>query len=415
MKRIIKYAVSLLTVVVLTVTVFIIVKLNKKFPDEIVYGKETQIISDNGMYFVKDNRLCFIDNATGKEVIVCNRANCEHNDKTCNAYVPGMGIEMLIYQDYIYVSYFDNDVSWDENGEMSYEGNIKLIRIRNDGAKRKEIYSAASGAILSMMAMGDTIYFTAYTMHGEFQVNVYNLDNAIYAYNIRWDRLKRIKNYDYTEGRCMEGVEIIGGRVPGTLYIDHDYIEGDTGLGNVKNVIEEVNLDTGTASVLRTFDNVYPQILIDEGNKYLATRALGDVNKITIWECDNSFVETKELFTAKEARIDQLGGYMHVVASDYKKALYDYKENRWYIANTSFSDEGTYMSILYMVDRDNNVVYIDATDYTGYKPGDFLPGDISNNAVRDWSVFLEENFIPYEDLTEEQRESLTWIEIKEGI
>lgn len=101
-----------------------------------------------------------------------------------------------------------------------------------------------------------------------------------------------------------------------------------------------------------------------------------------------------------------------MVSSDYLKALYDYEEERWYIAKTSFAQEGTYISDIKKVDRDKNIVYIDATDYTGYKPGDLLPGDISNKAVRDWSVFLEENFIPYEDLTGEQLESLTWIDIK---
>lgn len=126
-----------------------------------------------------------------------------------------------------------------------------------------------------------------------------------------------------------------------------------------------------------------------------------ETGMLTMWECDDRFTETKELFTAEDAGINWLGGYMHVVASEYLKALYDCEEDRWYIAKTSFTQEGTYISDTKQIDRDKNIIYIDATDYTGYKAGDLLPGDISNYAVRDWSVFLEENYIPYEDLTED--------------
>ena len=411
MKRIIKYMACLLAIVVIAAAVFIIVKLNKKFPDEIVYSEYMQTFSDNGMYFINNNRLCFIDNATGKDVVVCNRANCEHKDKTCNAYIPGHGIDMLVYDGYIYISFFESEWSFGEDGEETRETLVTLTRLGIDGAHRKDIYSADSGAVLSMMAVGDTIYFTAYTEHGEHEANVWKEDNAIYAYNIRWNKLKCIKNYDYTEGRISEGVEIIGSSDKGTLYINYGYIKGDPATGVVTDIIQEVNINTGDVVELRTFEDAYPRFFTEKNKKYIQTSDF-ETDTLTMLECDDSFVETKELFTARDARVDWLGGYMHIVTSDYLKALYDYEEDRWYIAKTSFTQEGTYISDIKKVDRDKNIIYIDATDYTGYKAGDLLPGDISNYAVRDWSVFLEENYIPYEDLTEEQLKSLTWIDIK---
>ena len=45
MKRLIKYLACLLAIVVLVATVFIIFKLNKKFPDEIVYDEYMQAFS----------------------------------------------------------------------------------------------------------------------------------------------------------------------------------------------------------------------------------------------------------------------------------------------------------------------------------------------------------------------------------
>ncbi len=432
MKRIIKYCVCLLVTVALAVGIFIAVKLNQKFPDKIVYSGY-QAFSEDGMYYVKEERLYFMDNATGEKSVVCNRANCEHNDSTCNAYIPGMGIRILVYGHYIYISYFDSDTFTNEAGETFYEGDIKLIRTGINGEGRKEIYAADSGAVLNMMAMGDTIYFAAYTFNGEFQVNKYDSDCAIYAYNIRWNKLKCIKKYPHTEGITSEGVEIIGISDKGTLYIERDYTEGDPlveftveEVGDIEDIneiakskmtairvhkIEEINIKTGDSDLLRTIEQDYPYFFAHKNKRYLQITDF-ETDMLTMWECDDRFTEKKELFTAEDAGINWLGGYMHVVASEYLKALYDCEEDRWYIAKTSFTQEGTYIPDTKKVDRDKNIIYIDATDYTGYKAGDLLPGDISNYAVRDWSVFLEENYIPYEDLTEEQLKSLTWIDIK---
>ncbi len=411
MKRIIKCFACLFITVALAVGIFITVKLNKKFPDEIVYGEYMQTFSDNGMYFINNNRLCFIDNATGQKVVVCNRANCEHKDKACNAYIPGIGVNMLVYDGYVYISSCESEILHGEDGHITKEGISTLIRLKIDGSHRREIYSADSGAVLSMMAVGDMLYFTAYTDYGEYKANVWHNDNALYAYNIRWGKLKCIKKYAFTEEEDSAGAEIIGISDKGTLYIDYGYTNGDAATGIVTNRIEEVNIKTRDVVLLRTFEDAYPKFFADKNKKYLQTSDF-ETDVLTMRECDDRFGDGKELFTAKNARVDWLGGYMHVVSSDYLKALYDYEEDRWYIAKTSFAQEGTYISDIKKVDRGKNIVYIDATDYTGYKPGDLLPGDISNKAVRDWSVFLEENFIPYEDLTGEQLESLTWIDIK---
>lgn len=433
MKRIIKYCVCLLAIGALAVGVFIAVKLNQKFPDEIVYS-DYMAFTEAGMYYVKDQCLYFMDNATGEKSVVCNRANCEHNDNTCNAYFPGMGIEILVYGDYIYIAYFDSDIFTNEDGEDSYEGDIKLIRMGINGEGRKEIYTADSGAVINMIAKGDTIYFAAYTFNGEFQVNKYDSDCAIYAYNIRWNKLKCIKNYPHMERITSEGVKIIGISDKDTLYIDRDYVEGDAHVeftiesaediedaheiakskmkAIVVDTIEEINVDTGDATLLRTFENTYPKFYIDKDKKYLETLDF-ETDIVTMWECDDRFGDGKELYTTtNDAGVSWLGGYMYIAASEYLKALYDCEEDRWYIAKTSFTQEGTYIPDTKKVDRNKNIIYIDATDYTGYKAGDLLPGDISNYAVREWSVFLEENFIPYEDLTEEQLKSLTWIDIK---
>ena len=435
MKRIIKYCVCLLVTVALAVGIFVAVKLNQKFPDEIVYSGYLQAFSEDGMYYMKDERLYFMDNATGEKAVVCNRANCEHNDNTCNAYIPGMGNNILVYGDYIYISYFDSDVFMNEEGEAFYEGDIKLIRIGINGEGRKEIYTADSGAVINMIAMGDTIYFATWILHGEYQMNKSESDCAIYAYNIRWNKLKCIKNYPHMEEMTSEGIEIIGISDKGTLYIDYTYVKGeenttesitvadDEELEDILEIIkrkskaivvdkiEEINIKTGDTDELRTFENAYPHYFADKNKKYVYLLDF-ETDIRTMWECDDRFADGKELFVVENTGINWLGGYMHVAVSEYLKALYDCEEDRWYIAKTAFTQEGTYIPDTKKVDRDKNIIYIDATDYTGYKAGDLLPGDISNLEVRDWSVFLEENYIPYEDLTEEQLKSLTWIDIK---
>ena len=126
-------------------------------------------------------------------------------------------------------------------------------------------------------------------------------------------------------------------------------------------------------------------------------------------KCNDDFQDEEKIFAAESATIHVLDGYIHIINDDNNKVLFDYKNMKYYVATTSLTGEGKYISDIYNTDLDKNMVYIDSTDYTGYLPGDALPGDISNNAALPWDDFLNEFFIPYEDLNEQDKEKLWWI------
>ena len=95
---------------------------------------------------------------------------------------------------------------------------------------------------------------------------------------------------------------------------------------------------------------------------------------------------------------------------------YDIKNNKYYIANTTFTEEGTYISDVHDIDEEHNRIYIDNHDYTGMLPGTVYTEDMSDYGVVDFDVFRDTFYTELDDLTDEQRKQLDamdWIVIGE--
>jgi len=86
--------------------------------------------SESGYYYTNSgnsgnlNILYFFDKLTGKSAVVCDQANCKHNDEKCPAYLPTTLTGFCYYNGYIYY------ISKDENQsttlyKMDYDGHNK--------------------------------------------------------------------------------------------------------------------------------------------------------------------------------------------------------------------------------------------------------------------------------------------------
>lgn len=408
-KSILKISIILITIIMLIAVGFFITKLNMKFPDKVTYGNgtDTTYCVDGGMYYIKNNCIYFLDSRNQINTAVCNKANCTHNNASCNAYVEGMVPGIICYGDYLYVSMFNSKIS-DEDGEDVYTGLIKLDCIKCDGSSRRTIYSADSGAVTSMKAIGDKLYFTAWTFHGDFVLNSHTEDFVLYEYDLRWNKLKPIQKYVWDDNHEYAYIDIVKGNAR-ELYVKYEVLDKDgsqrTQLlkydDNKMIVIKDYNID---------FNKEYIDFVINDSGQFeIMQTLLGEANDVLAVSNSNDCFQNKKLmFTVDDAHVLVMDGYMLVINSDYNKILLDCSSMKTYIGTTAFEGE-TYISDIYNVDAENNKIYINTTDYTGILPGTIFYEDTSNQGVADFDVFMSNYFIDKASIDSDDMAKLTWV------
>lgn len=90
--------------------------------------------SPQGQYYLKqddemDDYLYFVDKNSGREVLVCNKSNCKHEDESCDAF-------------FCAEIYAGTSLWYNENSLYAvaiYEGNICLEKISLDGSTRERV------------------------------------------------------------------------------------------------------------------------------------------------------------------------------------------------------------------------------------------------------------------------------------
>lgn len=91
--------------------------------------------STQGKYFLRgsenspEDYLFFVDKNSGREVLVCNKSNCKHENKDCNAFFDSeiyMGTSMWFQEGNLYIV-------------ANYEGEFCLEKISPDGVTRERV------------------------------------------------------------------------------------------------------------------------------------------------------------------------------------------------------------------------------------------------------------------------------------
>lgn len=134
--------------------------------------------TENGRYYIsgdeENGTIRFIDYNAGKEVYLCNKLNCEHNNKDCTAVLPNEDMESYLFGDgtYLYIL----STPYDSSGTMSVseggveEGDAGLIagggseeppaiyRMNPDGTGREKVFEFESGIVAEQNVAGDGEY-----------------------------------------------------------------------------------------------------------------------------------------------------------------------------------------------------------------------------------------------------------------
>ena len=388
---------------------YIVSRMKLKFPEQpasaVTYSSVCYV--DDGLYYVKNNIIKFLDRESMVEEAVCNKPNCGHSSRECNAYVEDISPIIMYYNGDIFIA--DDAVKIDHlDGESFYTGSIRLNCLKADGSKKYNIYSADNGAVATMKAIDDKLYFTAYKFHGEFDVDNYKYDQMLYEYDLRWKKLKQIHTIVADESQMTSNYQITLGN-SSELYATYELYAED---GNkTKTLFKRIGDDMSEIAKYMNEDMMF----IFDSDKQFIIRHFddNDMSGLFLFEDDKGFGDETELFRIQNARADIMDGYILFINSDYKKVLYDYNRDILYVANTSFSEQGKYISDIYDIDRNNNSIYYNETDYTGIMPGTLFYEDTSKKTIGKLDEFINNNFVAMEDVSDEEMAKLSWISFPE--
>ena len=413
-KKVIIISCVILGILLIVTGVYVLPRLLRKFPDKAAYATRSACYSDDGLYYMKADRLYFFDANTQKSAVVCSKANCNHDSEDCNAYIEGANMFMY-YDGYVYVSSFVVDVNSD-NGEVEYNGGVSLDGISSDGSKRVNIYSADSGAVLSVKAIDGDIYFTAYKFRNEKDFTDPIHDNYLYKYDLRWNKSTCLYEHNAdSEGEDSSALEIAEGDSK-DIYILHSWCTDNSNLES-DSYVDLFKLEDDQMKLMDSWENVDRIRIVDNEEKgIIVVNEQGEDATTIIYEFKNGKIGETELMRELRGVAYRMHGYLSVVDTDYKKLLYDIKNNKYYIANTTFTEEGTYISDILDIDEEHNRIYIDNHDYTGMLPGTVYYEDLSDQGMVDFDVFRDTFYTELDDLTDEQRkqfDAMDWIVIGE--
>ena len=413
-KKVIIISCVILGILLIVTGVYVLPRLLRKFLDKAAYATRSACYSDDGLYYMKADRLYFFDANTQKSAVVCSKANCNHDSEDCNAYIEGANMFMY-YDGYVYVSSFVVDVNSD-NGEVEYNGGVSLDGISSDGSKRVNIYSADSGAVLSVKAIDGDIYFTAYKFRNEKDFTDPIHDNYLYKYDLRWNKSTCLYEHNAdSEGEDSSALEIAEGDSK-DIYILHSWCTDNSDLES-DSYVDLFKLEDDQMNLMDSWENVDRIRIMDNEEKgIIVVNEQGEDAATLIYEFKNGKIGETELMRELRGVAYRMHGYLSVVDTDYKKLLYDIKNNKYYIANTTFTEEGTYISDILDIDEEHNRIYIDNHDYTGMLPGTVYYEDLSDQGMADFDVFRDTFYTELDDLTDEQRkqfDAMDWIVIGE--
>lgn len=192
----------------------------------------TGFSSDTGYYHVDTNKngfgvLRFVDYASAKDVVVCNRPECKHKDESCTAYIPfgSSGVNPIPVGDKLILLYRGNPFNFDVVGNV---GAARIEVMEQNGANRTIPYvfdgttSISTGLGIDKRSFAkdeQNLYFIAEQILNSS--NGVEVKPFLCAYNISSQQVFMLKELDsnpriigaFADNIVLEyaaGIEIVG-------------------------------------------------------------------------------------------------------------------------------------------------------------------------------------------------------------
>lgn len=260
-------------------------KNDKSIQKENLVLKQWRYLSQNGdgnddgyYHFEADEdgqtHLFYTDYSTGKEVYLCNKPECKHNDESCTAYLSSSNIEeMFVYKDHLYfIELSQGTVQIFGDGIASSSKNAPHIyQMDLDGQNKKELCQLEEGY---QFEAGD-IAFDGENMYLSISKNddinigkgsylQVTIQNELYKINLETGKKEKVINlYDGLSDKNIAAVEgrnlILTGysyKENPQKYLDKKDFEGyDKVMMNGQSIVEILNIDTLKKETIKIKEN----------------------------------------------------------------------------------------------------------------------------------------------------------------
>lgn len=315
------------------------------------------------------------------------------------------------YAYYYLGSEFDSEVTINDEDDAVYKGAVQIREVEKDGSKVSILYSADEGAVFDMEMIDGILYFTTWKYHDGFKLNQYQLDCTLYSYDLRWRRLRVLLSYEGDAEHDNSTLHILNNKNKEKIYLTYGYKDSQR---NRHTILLTYNIETHKDEIVA--DNLNTEygksfnIISTASGIYIETKELDNgVEWTVIYSCDADLQNQKEIFRIVDGDIYCMDRYLYAINTDYNKFFYQCDTGTVYLANTCFTEEGTYISDIYGLDESSDKIYIDGHDYTGMKPGDVITSDQSEQTVTGWTEFRDTYFTKLENADQNTVEAFDWV------
>lgn len=371
--------------------------MRKSFPQEASYCIfDVYAGNENGLYYSKNNILYYLDRATQEIVPVCAKPDCNHTSDTCNAYYGGIGPNIMLYGEYIFVSYFmvDYNVN-EEEKKLEIDSTSYLECCRLDGSDRKIIFQSDNGSVTNMMARDGKLYFTGFSYQSELAEEKMDYDNYLYCYDMVWGTTKTLLHYKWDELHNNAGLELIKNMDGKEIFLQYGYEDKE---GNRESMVLQY---MGKDQTKEIFSASKGNPIPESTKMYVQNDVFYTNNARNDWDmCCFASIKPdgtmEEMAVVPEGDIGINGSYVEIGISNSRRMLYDLSTGEYYISKALAGLSDKVVPDLILALKDEDICYYDSTDYTGKEAGYVFTEDPTEPASMSWKEYLETHFVPYE-------------------
>ncbi|MEG0367280.1 MAG: hypothetical protein RR585_10615 [Coprobacillus sp.] len=242
--------------------------------------------NENGYYHIKmtdkqdrtQSNICYYDYTSKKEVILCNKPECQHQDETCTSYImlPTLSNRLFVYKNTVFMIQL-RGIQIDSLGQRQDTG-PKIVKRNLDGSDPQDVYILEDGYRFDYanFAIANDILYIKVVKNKDYKVDKestmrVNIEEKLYAINLKTGEGKSIldfmdKDIVGTDGRQFILSSTIYKEDPKKYLEAGDYAKYDELMLKCSTGYSTFNIDTLKESEIIKADLEWPRYY--KGNIY---------------------------------------------------------------------------------------------------------------------------------------------------
>lgn len=265
--------------------------------------------NDEGYYRIVDNdegemNILYLDYASGKEVYLCDKPECQHQDDSCTSYLSSGFENLFVYKNHIYLIERNGmTLSLDGGGNSTFNSSGCIYQMDLDGKNKKELYRLEEGYDFESgnLIIGDDKLYLPISKTESFNISQNSstqitMQNELYSIDLKTGEAKKIlelqdglkiqRDIIAVDDRNIILSRFVCEKDPQSYLDNNDFDEYDKIVRNAKIGYEIVNIDTLEKEAFDTDEKAY-----------------GSYYKQKIYQLNNNEITAYNLNTKKEENV----------------------------------------------------------------------------------------------------------------